>query len=106
MAKANYETKADFQTISVDRLEQEHQDNWASMKAAYSLYKDAKDSFEAGMRQASGLDGTGNKLVFGYNFGKLSVAIVKDDGKAKTAAKPVQSLADFIKSQQASGKSA
>jgi hypothetical protein len=106
MAKANHETKADWQTIAVDSLDQDHQDNWASMKAAYSLYKQAKEEFEAGMRKASGLEGTGNRLVFGYNFGKLSLAVVPDDGKAKAAAKPALGLAEFIAAQQASGHTA
>lgn len=40
----------------------------------------------------------GKRLVFGYNFGKLSVALVDDDAKPSTA-KGTTSLSDFLKSQ-------
>ncbi len=44
--------------------------------------------------------GKGSKLVFGYNFGKLSIAIVPDTDKPKATAKPKLSLADYLKQQQ------
>lgn len=86
--------------IDVDSLDQEHQDNYAQYKAAYALMKDAKANFENTMNAKAGLP-KGKRLFFGYNFGKLSLAIGEDD--AKPAAKGTPSLAQFLASQSASG---
>ena len=41
----------------------------------------------------------GKRMVCGYNFGKLSVAIVDDDRKPAKAQPAKQSLADFLAAQ-------
>ena len=90
--------------IDVTSLDLEHQAAWAEYKAAYRLAKEAKDKFEAGMRDKAGL-AQGKLLVFGYNFGKLSLAVVEDDRKAPSQSK-VKGLGDFLAAQQAAGRSA
>ena len=43
-------------------------------------------------------------MIFGYNFGKLSVAIVADDGKGKAKPQaPKLNLAQFLASQAQGG---
>jgi hypothetical protein len=74
-------------------------------KAAYKLMKDQRVAFETSLADAASLP-EGKRMVFGYNFGKLSVAIVDDDRKPAKATPAKQSLADFIASQQASGRQA
>ncbi len=90
--------------INVNTLDQEHQDNYTAYKAAYALMKEAKQCFEAGMRDKAGLP-KGKLLVFGYNFGKLSLAVVEDDRKTASPSK-TKGLGDFLAMQAASGHSA
>ena len=85
----------DWTNINVDSLDQEHQDNYAAYKAAYALMKEAKTEFENTMNAKAGLP-QGKRLFFGYNFGKLSLAIGNDD--AKPQAKGTPSLAQFLAS--------
>lgn len=83
------------------------------MRAAYEAYKVAqraaaelRTQFEALVNKGTELP-QGQKLVFGYRFGKLSAAVVVDDDRKPAKASPAkQSLADFIASQQASGRRA
>ena len=74
-------------------------------KAMYRRAKEARQAFEEMMQTASGLSGTGKRLVFGYNFGKLSVAVVDDDRKPVKARTGSQSLAQFLSAQANSGRS-
>lgn len=73
-----------------------------------ALYKQAKTErlvFEEAMNTIAELP-EGVRMVFGYNFGKLSAAIVADDRKPAKATPAKQSLSDFLASQQAAGKRA
>jgi hypothetical protein len=79
------------------------------MAAAYAeykeMYRDMKAQrlrFETMLASAAELP-DGKRMVFGYNFGKLSVAIVEDDRKPAKATPAKQSLAEFIAAQMASG---
>lgn len=76
---------------------------YEAYKEAYRTAKVAKEKFEDDLRLEADLP-EGKKLVFGYNFGKLSVAIVDDEGKPKAASKSAQSLSSFLQSQMNSGK--
>lgn len=95
--------KQDANWVEIDAGELE-----ASLKSAYDCYKLAyremkalREAFERAMAEAAQVP-VGKRMVFGYNFGKLSVAIVDDDRKPSSA-KPKLSLADFMAQQQASG---
>ena len=74
-------------------------------KAQYKAMKEARLGFEFEMGQFAQVP-DGKRMIFGYNFGKLSVAIVDDDRKPAKATPAKQSLADFIASQQAAGRRA
>lgn len=89
---AKFETKLDWVQVDVASLSTEHQAAYADYKAAYADMKLARQAFEQGMQTNAP---KGKRLVFGYNFGKLSVALddAKDAPKAKAG---VQSLADFL----------
>lgn len=93
-----------FTNIDANTLSQEHQDNYAQYKAAYIMMKEAKAKFENTMRAASGLP-QGKMLFFGYNFGKLALAVGEDDTKPKSSGKATPSLAEFLSNQAASGAS-
>ena len=95
---------AAWTNIDPNTLDQNHQQAYADYKEAYKMAKEAKAIFEEGMRKSADLP-EGKLLVFGYNFGKLSLAIVEDDRKPKAASKP-QGLAAFLASQAASGAAA
>ena len=82
------------------------------MRAAYEAYKVAqraaaelRTQFEALVNKGTELP-QGQKLVFGYRFGKLSAAVVADDSKPKAGTPAKQGLADFIATQQAAGRRA
>lgn len=71
-------------------------------KSAYREMKAERDAFEQALREDAGVP-DGMKLVIGYNFGKLSVALAPDDAKPSTA-KGTTSLSDFLSSQATAGK--
>ena len=98
-------TEANWQDINVASLSDEAQ-------VAYSEYKDAqrkaaslRTEFET-MVTASLKLPQGKKMVFGYRFGKLSAALVADDGKKAKAAQAKGSLADFLAAQMGNGHAA
>lgn len=71
-------------------------------KEAYAEMKAERKAFEDALAALSSLPAT-KRMIFGYNFGKLSVAVV-DAEPAKPAASGSASLADFLKSTAASGR--
>lgn len=62
-------------------------------KAQYKLMKEAREAFENSFQEAAP---EGKRYVFGYNFGKLAIAL----DVAKNVKTPVKemSLKDFLKS--------
>lgn len=98
------ETKANWQDINVASLAEKAQ-------MAYSEYKDAqrkaamlRTEFETLVTASLELP-VGRKMVFGYRFGKLSAALVADDGK-KAKSQSKGSLADFLTAQMSNGHAA
>lgn len=99
MAKVN---KSDAVWVEIDpsSLATAQQQAYEGYKALYREMKAKREAFEQAMQEGVP---EGQRMVFGYNFGKLSVAIVADERKA---AKPKQgslTLAQFIAQQAASG---
>lgn len=97
--------KAQWADIDVNTLTAEAQ-------VAYSEYKDAqrkaaalRATFEQTVTASLELP-AGKRMVFGYNFGKFSAALVDDDGKTKKAKQAKGSLADFLAAQGANGHAA
>lgn len=86
-------------------------------EVAYKLYKEAYRAMKASREQlelkasrqqfeqlmAEGVP-AGERMIFGYNFGKLSVAIVPDDRKPAKASQPKQSLAEYLAARAQSGQ--
>lgn len=95
-------TTANWQTLDPASLPAPVAKQYANYKSAYVEMKAERTAFEEAMRQLAPAP-AGKRLVFGYNFGKLSVALVDDDAKP---AKPsgTLSLSAFLASQTTQGK--
>lgn len=93
---------AEWMTIDASTLSPAIAKAYAEYKEAYRMAKALREDFEKAMSDAAGLNG-GKRLIFGYNFGKLSIAVVDDDRKPSKAKQSTLSLADFLARQEASG---
>lgn len=103
MAKTT-KTDAVWTTVDVATLPADLAAAHAAYKVSYTAMKDARNAFETAMSTAIAPP-TGKRVIFGYNFGKLSVAIVDGEvAKAKPAAS-TQSLSDWIASQRNANRS-
>lgn len=91
-----------WQTIDSATLSTPIQKQYARYKEAYREMKAERDAFETALREQAALP-TGKKLAIGYNFGKLSFAVVDDDAKPATA-KGATSLSAFLATQATLGK--
>jgi len=81
MAKTT--STANWQTIDVTTLPSPIAKQYANYKASYAEMKAERKALEDALSAAIAPQ-VGKRCVFGYNFGKLSVAIVDDDApKAK-----------------------
>lgn len=100
MAKST--TTANWQTLDPETLPEAVRKQYLRYKESYKEMKMDRDAFEQAMRDQAAAP-QGKRLVFGYNFGKLSVALVDDDAKP-VAAKGSLSLSAFLAGQTAQGK--
>lgn len=96
-------TDAVWTTIDPTTLPVPVAKQYTCYKEAYAEMKAERKAFEDALAALSGLPGHGRRMIFGYNFGKLSVAVV-DAEPAKPSASGSTSLADFLKSTAASGR--
>lgn len=99
------QAKSDLTWTEIDpaSLPKQVQDAYSAYKLAYREMKELRTLFEAELNEvASPPDG--KRVVCGYNFGKLSIALADDVAKPKAQAKG--SLADFLAQAQASGRRA
>lgn len=92
-------SSSEWLEINPSTLPAETASAYAEMKTAYRKYAEMKKSFEAKMQQdfADQL-APGRELKFGYNFGKLSIAI--GEARDRREAKPKQSLAEWLEAQR------
>lgn len=95
-------TDAMWFEIDPETLGSKASEAYARYKALYREAKAAREAFELGMEMDAGLP-SGKRMVFGYNFGKLSVAVIEDDRKAPKAKTGKATLADFLASQGRGG---
>lgn len=95
-----HQVKADWLTIDPTTLSEDQRKNYETYKTCYRVMKQAREDFETSMQ--AGVP-EGERMICGYNFGKLSVAIVPDERKAAAVPKGVVSLAAFLAQRQASG---
>jgi hypothetical protein len=97
MAKDRSELK--WVEIDVESLEDTQRIAYDDYKAAYKAMKSARECFEDEMQS---LAPDGKRLVFGYNFGKLSVAVADKVEEKPKAGK--QSLSAYLAGMQNSGR--
>lgn len=95
--------EANWVELKVETLSEDMAQGYAKYKDIYRQMKEARQAFEDGMNKSAELP-EGKRLVFGYNFGKLSVAIVDDDRKPTKAQAPKQTLAQFLAAQAGQGR--
>lgn len=95
--------KQDAQWINIDvsTLTTAQSAAYRGYKQCYLEMKQQREAFELLM---SADVPSGERMIFGYNFGKLSVAIVLDDRKPKSAKAAPQSLADYLASRKDAGQ--
>lgn len=94
---AKIEAKADWHNVDIDSLPKTIRDEYDAYKRSYAEMKAAREAFESAMRTAlASATPAGKRLAFGYNFGKLSLAIV-DAAPAKSPSAKAISLADLCK---------
>lgn len=77
---AKAKSDAVWSELNVDSLEAGDLTAYNVYKMLYRQMKEQREVFENGMQR---LAPAGKRIIFGYNFGKLSVAIVDDDRKPK-----------------------
>jgi len=102
MAQAK-RTDAEWIVIDPTTLGDDTQLAYMAYKDAYKAMKALREGFEQSMASAVELP-AGKRLVFGYNFGKLSVAVVDDDRKAVTKANAPQSLSSYLAGMTQKGR--
>lgn len=100
-------TVLEWINVEVAQLPSVRQSQFAEMKRIYKDYQAAKQAFEDGMNEdyADSL-GADQCIVFGYRFGKLSVAVAPRETKRVASAKPAVSLSAFLATQSAGGRRA
>jgi hypothetical protein len=96
-------SEATWVQVDPASLPEQAQELYADYVTKRRLAGAAKAVFEQHMNVVGELP-AGKRLVFGYNFGKLSVAVVDDDRKPAKSAQPKLSLAEFMRQQAASGR--
>lgn len=93
---------ANWVNVEINTLDPTSMGNYEAYKNAYREMKAKREAFEASMADKAELP-EGKRLVFGYNFGKLSVAVVEDDRKVAKPKQVTQSLSQFLASAKAHG---
>lgn len=78
--------------IDTGSLQGEQLKAWQTYKAQYAAAAKTREHFEALLRKEAQLP-EGRRLVVGYNFGKLSVSNLVDDGAGNKSSKRAVSLA-------------
>ena len=101
---ASEKSELQWQNVEVSELGSELEGLYNASKEAYRAYKAARDMFESAMRETYSNVGENSELKFGYNFGKLSVAIGPKTAKKSKSEAPKQTLAEFLAAQAESGR--
>jgi hypothetical protein len=96
-----YDVKADWRNVDPDSLTDDLQLAYEAYREANRTAQAAREAFETSFCSAVPCP-RGQRLAFGYRFGKLSIAVIPDDRPATKPAKAPFSLADLIRSQQRS----
>lgn len=86
------ETKLDWRETNPETLPAEVAKAYVTYKSQYAIAKKAREAFEQAALKASELPAT-HRLVFSYNFGRLSIAI--DKAKAASTSSKAVSFASL-----------
>jgi hypothetical protein len=81
--------------VNLSELPKGCQDAYAAYKAAYATASDIRKTFEAAMAvhaTKEGIIAKGQALVFGYRFGKLSLAVGSERAKVSTGKASLSAL--------------
>lgn len=92
--------EANWVNIDIDSLDNHRKSAYEAYKRAYKVMKEHREQFETAMAQDIP---QGQRMIFGYNFGKLSVAIVEDDRKVAKPKAQTQSLSQFLAQAKSHG---
>lgn len=92
--------KEDWIAIDPASLSPELQAAYETLRESRRKAAQDRKAFEEMMQEAAP---EGQRMVFGYNFGKLSIALVLGEAKAKAPVKGAVSLADFLRQKAALG---
>ena len=95
-----YQTELTWTQVDPNTLSEGDYQRYQDYKTAYKAMKEAKARFEGDM-QVNAPEGM--CLKFGYNFGKLSIALDKAQVVTKKATSGTQSLSAFLAMQNNSG---
>jgi hypothetical protein len=77
-----------WQEVDPDTLQAPVASAFAAYKEAYATAKEFRDEFERLASETAALPET-HRLAFGYNFGKLSIAVAKAKPKSSAGSKAV-----------------
>jgi hypothetical protein len=97
-----HDVTADWRVVDPDTLPANLSAAYAEYKETYKLMKSARIAFETSMSAAAALPAT-SRLAFGYNFGRLSIAVIPNTPRPASAPARSTSLADFLTSTRAAG---
>ena len=93
---------SDWNEVDVAGLSEQGQSLYIEMKTAYRQYASRKATFEDYMQSTfGGRLPEGQELKFGYNFGKLSIAV--GEKRERKVAKAKASLTDWLAAQGQGG---
>jgi hypothetical protein len=107
MAYPTKRTDAEWIVIDPTTLSQGCEAAYQSYKAMYKAMKEQRAAFEQLMNEEAQSEmqvPKGKRLVFGYNFGKLSVAVVDDERKPAAKANAPQSLSSYLAGMTQKGR--
>lgn len=93
---------ANWVNVDIETLTPDIRDAYENYKLAYKTMKAARSVFEDTMMANAEL-AQRQRMIFGYNFGKLSVAIVEDDRKAAKPKAQTKSLSEFLAGAKGNG---
>lgn len=93
----NGKSDAVWVEVDVDSLDAAQREAYVQYKALYRQMKAQREAFEVSM---SADVQSGKRMIFGYNFGRLSIAVVEDDRKIAKPKTQRMSLAEYLAAQQ------
>jgi hypothetical protein len=100
-SRPSTEDKPDWRNIDIDTLPKSIRETYDTYKEAAKFALQARIDFESAFSDAV-KPAKGQRVIFGYRFGKLSIAVITDDKPASTH-KGELSLTDWLASRRNSG---